>query len=169
MKALGLYLAASLCKLLCTLTGVVMIPLALLFKGEPEWLWKLWCNPEDGWDTPPWYGDSFWAKYVYHAFRNPGAGMRNFKWYSPLPMMNRVHSKGNIVGAGKPPTKGKWYWFHAWQDDRHGFYLTRQFGNKWLDFRVGWKVTPRDANAIDPKKARWGYGFTSISPTFHDM
>lgn len=171
MRGLALYFAATLGKALTFATGLVAIPLALLFKGKPRWLWRLWENPEDGWDVPPWYDGS---KYTYHCWRNPGAGMRNWRWYAPWPVPADTYFnwKSTIRGAHKPPTMdGKWYWFHAWMRDYHGWYATRYirtpWGPRWLDIRIGWKVDPKDSERIAPAKARWGVGFTALSISAH--
>ena len=171
LKFALMFSGTSLLKLLVAALGWFVVPLMLL-SGKYHWVWRPWYNIEDGLGTPKWYGQSFWHRYVYHAWRNPAAGLRSFRAIAPLPEPQRTHWKGNIDGAHMPPLKGEWYWFHANQDHYHGFFAARWFktpwGWKWLDFRVGWKVAPKDAERVDPSKARWGIGFTVVSVSFHD-
>lgn len=169
MRAVALYLAAVLAKTFASLTGLVMVPIAYRLRSKADF--TLWYNPEDGYGVPNWYrpGSPFWFRYyVYHALRNPGAGMRNYEWYAPTPEPENTSGTGTILGAEPPPERGRWYWFRANLGPRYGFYATRTFGDKWLDLRIGWKVTPRDAIRLDPKKLRWGHGFTALSITLHD-
>lgn len=153
-------------KLPMVIIGFVVMPLMWRYRTTPLDELPFWAlpfaNPED-WcgghlkyadSIPDWWAKregnrNFWTFYKYHAIRNPADGLRNFKHWQLWIDKDKVE-----------------YWtpqymehYDIWFNDEPGVrgYIVRQgiwYGAKvqWVrddgytEFRIGFRVQPRDAH-----------------------
>jgi hypothetical protein len=152
----------NLVKIPVIILGLIMVPVMWFFRDVPHAdvskALLLWCNPED------WYGGyrklpleyncvpddtydgnhGFWYYFRYHALRNGGDGLRNYKWHT----CRYVHESMHLVREDKDG--------YRIQQGKYGS-MGKQVGKFYLKY--GYRQTPKDVReGYDPDSIRWNHG-----------
>lgn len=153
-------------KAVLAFTGLVMVAAVYKYRNTdyaqlPAWV-KPWANPED-WQggvlnyagsVPRWYHkkwpdkSEFYKFYRYHAIRNPGDGLRGYRW-------SQLHIEPSKAGYWTPKYMRSYEARHADEGDKVLGYIAWQgwyCGMKWLflgkkkyvEFKWGFRIEPRD-------------------------
>lgn len=160
-----MFLFIGLTKLLFTVLGIFLIPLAVLFKSyhsvfidkfDKEVLLFTWPimfayqNLEDGivagdefLDKPLWFRITYWS-----AIRNPANGLRFIKIFAPIPEPSKVKYKASFGNEHKDywtlvqlEEKGS-FWYLAWQGPYANFRWQFWTGKKLWRIWIGTKIYP---------------------------
>lgn len=127
-----------------------------LLQWAPSWAF-LWGNLENGVTGPDWYAlenpkwSQRWRAFVWSAWRNPTCNLRFIKPFGFLIDPAKVHYVGNCMDPdasfkAQPGT----YWYFAW----HGLYTGFWLIYRGWQFRIGWKVIPKDIHGLAPDDYR---------------
>lgn len=165
---MGLFIVAFLLA-----TGQYHTRPSRVYKGrkvttwKPRWAW-LWGQEEDGVFGPDSYrkGQPQWLRaYVWAAIRNP---VNNERFTPPLGFVvdpSKIKVYGNTVSspyddeAAEQVMRFRWsYVTHGWYS---GLWIRIPVGKKHINFRIGWKLLPRDKEGVpdyDYRKPGVGFG-----------
>lgn len=183
---LGTFLLIGILKVVFSLLGIIMIPLAVLFgayqdKPSPmfenqiikQWTWKImepWQNYEDGIvagseykDKPEWFRIIYWS-----AIRNPANAIRFWSLTAPKVKQAQVKfiaswgsTKDNLpLATLLDKEEHGVFWYLAWQGAYANFRIQFNINNgNQIRFWIGTKIYPSSQHKI-PYYQRHGIGTT---------
>jgi hypothetical protein len=177
---LGWWAVQIAIKLPVVILGFALQPLMfkhrnVLLKDMPWYL--LWLtNPEDQPGGYPGFPDSFppfwhrkmeaegwslrYAHYHYHAVRNPGDGLRNFKFLQVVPKPDEIKYVTNKYLRHYEPRaleNGETAYYFCWQGFSLGMHIVHVWSDeRYLTFKFGFRIHPADSipGTLDPKGTR---------------
>jgi hypothetical protein len=123
----------NLVKIPVIILGLIMVPVMWFFRDVPH-------APDDTYDG----NHGFWYYFRYHALRNGGDGLRNYKWHT----CRYVHESMHLVREDKDG--------YRIQQGKYGS-MGKQVGKFYLKY--GYRQTPKDVReGYDPDSIRWNHG-----------
>lgn len=133
----------------------------LLFQWEPRWAWLIYGNEEDGIDGSPAFivahrNLPHWLRAVlWSAWRNPVNNLR-FVWPFGISIdPARVRFVSNCSNSPQDDWTGeRVLWAYAWQGAFAGFWIRWPARGGYGQFRIGWKLLPKDARGVPPTDYR---------------
>lgn len=132
----------------------------------PRWAW-LWNSFEDGvtgnikWnvkhvDWPVWL-----RAFVWCAWRNPVNGLRFVYPFGIRVDPERIRARSNCPNSPQDDWTGdRVLWSYVWQGPFAGFWIRWPWRSGHAQFRIGWKLLPRDVRGVpDTDYRSRGCGF----------
>jgi hypothetical protein len=130
-----------------------------IVRWNYKWMF-IWDSPEDGvignvrWNVTHKNWPIWFRVFVWTAWRNPTNGLR---FLSPFgfkinPAKVKFYSNCYDVDDFRTLPKKFILWSYAWQGLRSGFHAKIFVAETWhLNFRIGWKIKPRDVFGVQPE------------------
>lgn len=137
-------------RLVLIMLGLVAVPISMLGDGKyrTPWMWKLWANAVA---TPAAYTTSTWKKIWWWAVRNPTTGLTSLL-KQPIP---EVQPNPDRTVRGNTGGQSDYRWMQSgifWE-----FWYLRRVGDKYFEFRIGWKFVDGNEEFFPTIQCRLGH------------